>query len=334
MFILTPFKKYFDAKIPMVFSAVVLLSLVIIIYKLNNETECNAKEFKIDAPSFMVGEFIIFSDDSKNADSWRWYFGDNSQIAFRSKVAHSFDKEGEYLVKLVINNKCTVQRVVAILPRKNSIDQSLIPKINVPNYVMEGEEIVFEDNTDSAQSWEWRFGENLKNKVDSFDKKCSYTFTSPGRKMISLVVNDDYTHVATKVIFVMPKKEEQVTKSDRKRNTIPINPFQNVPDAPPEEDNVVKVEKGPEIGGADANKIEDVFELVTNNKISYEDFLKYFCKYNLPTVVFKDQKTTSLKEFYYQVKKEKIKLKNISIQKVKDDCIVIILIDKKYKSIF
>ncbi len=334
MFILKPFKKYFDAKVPMVFLAVVLLSFVIVAYKLNNEVECNAKEFKIDAPSFMVGEFIIFSDDSKNAHSWRWYFGDDSQIAFRSKVAHSFDKEGEYLVKLVINNKCTVQRVITILPRKTSIDQSLIPKINVPDYVMEGEEIVFEDETDSAQSWEWRFGENLNNKVDSFDKKCSYTFTSPGRKMISLVVNNDYTHVATKIIFVMPKKDEQVVKSDRKRNVIPINPFQNVPDAPPEEENVVKVQKGPEIGGADANRIEDVFELVTNNKISYEDFLKYFCKYNLPTVVFKDQKTTSLKEFYYQVKKEKIKLKNISIQKVKDDCIVIILIDKKYKSIF
>ena len=82
-------------KVPMVFLAVVLLSFVIVAYKLNNEVECNAKEFKIDAPSFMVGEFIIFSDDSKNAHSWRWYFGDDSQIAFRSKVAHSFDKEGD-----------------------------------------------------------------------------------------------------------------------------------------------------------------------------------------------------------------------------------------------
>lgn len=334
MFILNPFKRYFDVKVPLLFFGVALLSLLIIVYKLNNEVECNTKEFKIDAPSFTVGEFIIFSDDSNNSHSWRWYFGDDTQIAFRSKVAHSFDKEGSYLVKLVVNNKCTLQKVVTILPRKTVVDQSLIPKINVPDYVVEGEEITFEDTTVDAQSWEWRFGENMNNKVDSFDKKCTYTFTSPGRKMISLVVNDDYTHVGTRVIFVMPKKEERVVQADKKRKVVPINPFMNVPDAPPDEGNVVKVEKGPEIGGSDANKIEDVFSLVTNGKISYEELLQYFCKYNLPTVVFKDQKTCSLKEFYYQVKKERIKLKNISIQKVKDDCIVIILIDKKYKSVF
>ncbi|VXB92909.1 conserved hypothetical protein [Flavobacterium sp. 9AF] len=334
MFVLNFFKKYFDAKVSLTFLLVTLIAGFIILYKLNNEVVCNSKEFKIDAPSLTVGEFIIFSDDTKDAHSWRWYFGDDSQIAFRSKVAHSFDKEGSYLVKLVINNECTIQQVVTIAPRKSSVDESLIPKIIVPTYIVEGEAVVFEDFTKSAESWEWRFGENLDNKVDSFDKICTYTFTSPGRKMISLVVNNDYTNVGTKIVFVMPKKEEKVTKAEKKRNVVPLNPFLNVPDAPPEEQNVVKVEKGPEIGGSDANRIEDVFSLVTDGKISYDDFIKYFCKYNLPTVVFKDQKVATIKEFYYQVKKEKIKIKNISIQKGKDDCIEIILIDKKHKSVF
>ena len=332
MFVFNQFKKSFDSKVPILFLSVFVISVFVIVYKINNVEVCDTNEFKIDAPSYKAGELIIFSDNSKNANSWRWYFGDDSQISFRSKVAHSFSKEGEYIVTLIVNNKCHIDKLITILPRKNTIDESLMPKFSSPNYVLEGDEIEFEDRTEGAKSWEWRFGES--NKVDSFDEKCTYTFDSPGEKVISLVVNGDYKHVTIKKLFVVPKKDEKV-KTEKYKSAVQWNPFQNVSDAPPEEeDNTVKIVKGPQIGGADANRITDIFELVTNSKITYDDFLKYFCKYDMPIVIFKDGKTTSLKNFFYQVKKEKIKIKNIAIQKDADDCIRTINIDKKFKSVF
>lgn len=332
MFIINQLKKSFDIKVPILFLSIVVISLFIIAYKIINVEECNVQDFQIDAPTFKAGELIIFSDKSKNSTSWRWYFGDNSQISFRSKVGHSFSKEGEYMVTLVVNNKCNVDKLITIVPRGSTVDESLMPKFRAPSYVLQGDEVEFEDRTYGANSWEWRFGES--DKVDSFDEKYTYKFDTPGEKIVSLVVNGDYKHVTIKKIFVVPKKQEN-KKVEKYKSKVPWNPFQNVADAPPEEENnVIKIEKGPEIGGADADRIADIFELVTDSKISYDDFLKYFCKYDLPIIIFKDAKTTSLKNFYYQVKKERIKIRNVSIKKNQDDCIKIINVDKKYKSVF
>lgn len=332
MFVSNQLKKSFDIKVPILFLSVFVISALILVYKIANKEECSTTSFNIDAPSYKVGELIIFSDNSKNAYSWRWYFGDNSQISFRSKVGHSFSKEGEYMVTLVINNECSIDKLITILPRTETIDESLMPKFKAPTYVLEGDEVEFEDRTTGSESWEWRFGET--NKVDSFDEKCTYVFSSPGEKMVSLVVNGDYKHVTIKKIFVIPKKEEK-EKKVKYKSEVPWNPFQNVSDAPPEEEIITtKIEKGPEIGNADANRINDIVDLVTDGNITYDDFLKYFCKYDLPIVVYKDGKTTPLKTFYYQVKKEKVKIKNLSIQKNQDDCIKVISIDKKYKSVF
>lgn len=326
-------KKYFDLKVPILFLSIFLLSSIVLIIKMNSGDECNIKEFQVDAPSFKVGELIIFSDASKKSHSWRWYFGDNTQISFRLKVAHSFMEEGEYLVKLIVNNECTIQKVITILPKENSLDKSKFPKFRVPGNVMQDEEVEFVDRTDGAKSWEWRFGES--GKVDSFDEKCTYVFTTPGKKVVSLVVNNDYKHVTIKELFVIPKKKE-VVKVEKYKSAIPWNPFKNVPDAPPEEekDDVVKVVKGPEIGGTDARKLEDILESVAKGKTNYESFLKHFCKYNLPIVIYKDAKTSSLKEFFYAVKKKGDKVKNVTIQKDGEDCIRVINIDKKHKSYF
>lgn len=325
-------KGYFDIKVIILFLSVFLLSSFVIILNMNNEVECDVNEFNVQATSFEVGELIIFSDVSKKSHSWRWYFGDESQISFRSKVGHSFEKEGEYLVKLIINNECTVEKLVTISPKKNAIDDSKMPVFRVASHVLEGEVIEFEDETEGAQSWEWRFGES--GKVDSFEKQCSYVFTSPGAKRVSLIVNNDYKHVSVKEVFVIPKKEVKI-KVEKHKSSIPYNPFQNVPDAPPEIENAPeKVVKGPEIGGTDAGKLESLLESVAKGKTSYENFLKHFCKYNLPIVIYKDAKTSTLREFFNAVKKKGDRVKDVTVQKDAEDCIRVINVDKKHRHYF
>lgn len=332
MFVFGKLKGYFDIKVVLVFLSVFLLSSFVIIINLNNDEECRVREFKVEATSLEVGELIIFSDVSQNAHSWRWYFGDNSQISFRSKVGHIFMKEGDYLIRLIVNNECSIEKLVTIVSKKSAVDNSKMPVFSVASHVLEGEKIDFEDRTEGAKSWEWRFGES--GKVDSFDEKCSYMFTSPGVKSISLIVNNDYKHVTVKEIFVVPKKEEKI-KIEKYKSDIPHNPFQNIPDAPPEDLNApVKVAKGPEIGGTDAGKLESLLESVAKGKTSYDNFLKHFCKYNLPIVIYRDAKTSTLREFFNAVKKKGDRVKDVRIQKDTEDCIRVINVDKKHKHYF
>lgn len=335
MFILEQLKKYFDLKILLLFASISILSSFVIFIKYLNDEECEINDFAIEADSFVTGDLIIFSEKSKNSSSWRWYFGDSTQISFRSEVAHSFEKEGEYIVKLIVNNKCEVEKLVTILPRTYSVDKKLLPKFNLPLQILQGEQLEISDNTDGAKSWEWRFGES--NKVDSFDKNASYSYETPGKKVVSLIVNGDYKHVAIKEIFVVPKKEEK-EKIERYKSDIPWNPFQNVQDAPTEDEKVVevkKVVKGPEIKNTDDDRLVEILKLVREDKITYDNFLKYFCIYQLPVVVYKDAETSSVKDFYYAVKKNNVKIKEVRISKDGDDCIrVIKILDKKYKSVF
>ncbi|CAM3750354.1 PKD domain-containing protein [Flavobacterium gelidilacus] len=335
MFILEQFKKYFDLKVLLLFASILMLSIIAILFKYTNDEECEINDFNIEADSFVVGDLIIFSENSKNANSWRWYFGDSTQISFRSKVAHSFENEGEYIVKLIVNNKCKIEKLVKILPRTYSVNKRLMPKFNLPSHILEGETLNFKDNTEGSKSWEWRFGES--NKIDSFDKNASYAYSIPGKKTVSLVVNGDYKHVAIKEIFVIPKKEVK-EKREKYKSDVPWNPFQNVQDAPteePEKEPIKKVVRGPEIKDTDNDRLIEILKLVREDKITYDNFLKYFCVYNLPVVVYKDAETSSVKDFYYAVKKNNVKIKEVKISKDADDCIrVITITDKKYKSVF
>lgn len=335
MFILEQLKRYFDLKILLLFASICALSLIVILFKYANNEDCNINDFAIEADSFFTDDLIIFSDKSKNSNSWRWNFGDSTQISFRSKVAHSFEKEGEYIVHLIVNNKCHVEKLVTILPRTYSVDRKLLPKFNLPIHIVQGENLEVIDNTEGAKSWEWRFGET--NKVDSFDKNASYTYETPGKKSVSLVVNGDYKHVEIKNIFVSPKKEE-TEKREKYKSDVPWNPFQNVPDAPtpdPEKEPLKKVVRGPEIKDTDEDKFLDILKLVREDKITYDNFLKYFCIYYSPVVVYKDAGTSTVKDLYYAVKKNNVKIKEVKINKDADGCIqAITILDKKYKSVF
>ncbi|MFD2908219.1 PKD domain-containing protein [Flavobacterium ardleyense] len=307
------------------------MSSLVIAYKYVNDEECLVSTFEVEGDSFFAGDLIVFSDNSKSSNSWRWYFGDSTQVSFRPRVAHSFDKEGEYIVKLVVNNNCVVKKIIKIAPKSYSINKKLIPKINIPSRVMEGDKVDFNDDTPGAKSWEWRFGDG--SKVDSFDKNSSYVYDSPGKRNVSLVINGDYKHVGFKEIFVMPKKESD-EKREKYKSAIPWNPFQGVKDAPADDKELIKVVKGPEIKNTDRTKLLEIFNLIIQDRVPYEDFTKYFCTYNLPAVVYKDNKTSSLKEFYYAVKNNKIKIKEVTINKDADDCIKLIMVSKKYKSFF
>lgn len=323
-------KTHFDGKIILFFIIIFVISCGLLAFKINNKAICAVKEFKIDAPSFKAGELITFSDNTPNSYEWRWYFGDGSKISYRSKVAHSFSKPGKYTVKLLINNSCTIEKTINILPKNDVIDESMLPKFYAPKVVYEGEKVQFKDSTSHAKSWEWRFGDGIK--IDAIDQNPTYVYRIPGEKIVSLVVNGDIKYVKQVKITVLPAKKEvkdvvseRLERRSNSRADIVGDYFKQLPDAP---------KRSPELAGLNEEKFKAILMGICEDKLSFENVKRYFCDDDLPLVKLRNGKTISLKELDEAIRDRNINIKKIELQKDQDGCVTIINLNYRYKTIF
>ncbi|AWG24105.1 PKD domain-containing protein [Flavobacterium kingsejongi] len=323
-------KTHFDLKIIVFFIVIFIVSCGLLAFKINEKAVCTVKEFKVDAPSFRTGELITFSDDSKNSYEWRWYFGDGTKISYRSKVAHAFSKPGKYTVKLLVNNNCTVEQTITITAKNDVLDAALFPKFKSPKIVYQGDIVKFSDSTAHAKSWEWRFGDSQK--IDALEKNPSYVYKTPGEKKVSLVVNGDIKYVKYASIVVLPAKKEQkdlvkerLERRGSARGDAVKEYFDKLPDAP---------KRSPEIANIDEEKFKKMLLGVSADQLSYENLTRYFCEDNLPLVQLKGGKSMSLKALDESVRNRGINVKKVTLQRDKDNCVTVILLNYKYKTIF
>lgn len=323
-------KTHFDGKVIMILMIVFILSCGLLAFEMNSKSACFLKEFEIKAPSFKEGEIITFSDNTPGAYEWRWYFGDGTAISYRSKIGHVFNKAGKYKVKLMVNNNCTVEKEITIIPKKEVLNMALMPKFYAPKTVYQGDEVTFADSTSHAKSWEWRFGDS--NKIDAIDQNPSHVYRIPGEKVVSLVVNSDIKYIAYQKITVLPAKKEKkdwVKERISRRSESRPDPveeyFEQIPDAP---------SRGPEIRDINEAKLKSMLLGVSENRLSYDNLIRYFCTDNLPLVQLAKGKSISLSALDDEIRSRSIKIKNLSLQKDKDGCVTIIMLDFKFKTLF
>lgn len=300
-------KTHFDSKIIGFFIIIFIFSSALLLIKKKMLSDCDITEFKVDASSYREGSLITFSEESKNSFDWQWTFGDGSKVSYLSKVSHAFEKAGSYKVKLAVNNGCTIEKTITILPFEDEKDYSLLPKFEAPNSAITGQQVNFRDLTAHAKSWEWRFGES-GGSVDATNKNPSYVFKTSGRKLVSLVVNGDVKNVKQKEIFV----KDPVVKEDK--GAVVIIPKKRGP-----------MEPGITIG----DNLERALMGVSQNKLSYKNFARYFCKDGMPTVINNDGKPMSLKEFDEEIREKEIKIKKVTFQQDKDGCVTSISVNYK-----
>jgi chitodextrinase len=303
---------HFDKRVITIFIIVFIISGTLLAFNMNTKSKCLAKEFDVKAPSLKEGELITFTDNTPDAYNWKWSFGDGEDASYRSKTAHSYSKPGKYTVKLIVNDGCTVEKEITILPSKEVLNKALVPVFYAPNTVYQGDEIKFTDSTKHAKSWEWRFGDG--NKIDATESNPTHVYRIPGEKVVSLVVNGDIKYVAYQKVTVLPAKKD---KKDWVKDKIPEAPT-----------------RGPEIGGLTEAKFRSILLGISEDKLSYSNMTRYLCEDNLPLVQLKDGKTISLKELDKDIRKRNIKIKNLSLHKDKDECVTLIVIDYKHKSLF
>lgn len=323
-------KTHFDGKIITMLIIVFILSCGLLAFKMNSKAACVLNEFEVKAPSFKEGEIITFSDNTPGAYEWRWYFGDGTAVSYRSKIGHAFAKVGKYKVKLLVNNNCTVEKEIAIIPKKEILNMALMPKFNAPKVVYQGDKVRFSDATTHSESWEWRFGDS--NKIDAIEQNPTHVYRIPGEKVVSLVVNNDIKYIAYQKITVLPTKrikkdwvKERISRRGDNRADPVDEYFNQIPKAP---------SRRPEIKDLNEAKFKSMLLGVSENRLSYENMIRYFCTNDLPLVQLKKGKSISLSALDEKIRSRSIKIKNITLQKDKDGCVTIIMLDYKYKTLF
>lgn len=179
-----------------------ILSCGLLAFKKSNAVDCDEVKFKTDETIYYENKLITFEDQSEKAFSWRWYFGDGSEISYKSKVSHVFKKPGKYTVKLLVNETCDIEKTILVLPKPiEVVKEKLVVDFEAPTRVNQGEEVQFFDRTNGADAWDWKFGET--GKTDSKVKNPKYTFKSIGVKKVILVVDNDSKNIMYKDVIVM-----------------------------------------------------------------------------------------------------------------------------------
>jgi len=313
-----------------------VLSLLVMAWRFTNHTVC--RDFHVLARSnhYYTGEVVRFESNITAYNTLRWDFGDNEGNDSKiSSAVHSYDQPGEYTASLTVNGECTEYVRVVIVPAPHVENPRLTPTFIYPQSAEVGKPVQFNDTTLGAAQWEWRFGETAT--VDATEKAPKYTYTTPGLKTVTVVINNDPQQMGLCKIYVNPAAQPKRKDRGGDRPAIVVNrvgpPLKNVPDTAavkkPEE---VTVTKAPEISDAG---FEVLLRGVANKEKTADHFAPYFCG-NLNVQANLNGKVmpfTELCNKFSTLKSEK-RIKKLSVQLVRNEktnCIIALFVNMKEK---
>lgn len=121
--------------------------------------------------SSLNGLTAVFNNQSTSAANVNWYFGDGG-ISNQQSPTYTYNNAGTYIVKLVVSNSCGKDSTTQTLP--------LVCTLPVPafDFNPDGLTIEFENNSTSATSYKWNFGDGktatLKNPTHKYATTGNY----------------------------------------------------------------------------------------------------------------------------------------------------------------
>ncbi|SNR31279.1 PKD domain-containing protein [Flavobacterium sp. ov086] len=341
-------KKNIDIKVILFFAVLLLIGITAFIIQFFNHVDCEDVKFYIFSDHSQSEESIEFYDKTHNAKSWEWDFGDGSAPDKRQHTFHVYKNPGKYKVTLTINKEC-VHTKELILKDKFAADKFGTPQIIVSKIITAGQPTYFDSRSEGAKTWEWAFGENRKG-IDETSPNPVYTFSTPGEKTITLVVNGDFSRVAKKVIYVHPRVIKKTNPLDvtayvyeknaeafaLPRGSVKKDPLEDmlqyVPVAPKtktQKDSIAAIKKAPKIS-------EDQFEIllgkVAEGSKVKDDFSEFLCDDLEIPIVKNDKDLLTFAQLCANIKGKKIKIESIRLNKDKtNNCIKGMSINYKVK---
>ena len=320
--------KHLDKLVIYLFVGAFLISAVTFAFRYMKFAPCEEVFFTVDSSSYRAGELIKFTDETEGAKSWKWEFGDSSEVKTLKRTLHNYEKAGEYQVKLIVNNICEQTKMVTIKEKLIVRDSTRYPVFSLPETIKVGQVLKVKDETENADTWEWRFGDNAS--VDAKTRKAEYVYEEPGLRSVRLIVNGDDEYIAVKKINVLPLngKKSRITEIDQPRDK-----GWNIKKAPTDAGPGVEKEKELKKPSAapyisDRNFIVKM-ELIADEKIKPQSLIDYFCgNINLPIVENGDNSTFLV--LCENIKGKKLKKLKVSLNRVKgSNCITTLTISYK-----
>lgn len=179
-------KSVFDRS-ALVFIAVLwVLALSVIGYKQIHSMMNRCPEIKIRLSENQINASLPFTASFENnkVKSWDWNFGDGSAHGTGATVSHIYKSAGKYTLTLTVNGKCTESLALDVAADDHHLPT---PVIEGPATAKVGQPVSFKEVSGLGTSWEWSFKE--PGTVDSRTQKATYTFSSAGKKTISVTMN-------------------------------------------------------------------------------------------------------------------------------------------------
>ncbi len=141
---------------------------------------------------------VGFSNNSMNADSYEWNFGDASAADNSSTEAnpsHVYSKPGKYPVILVARNTSTgkedvVEKTVVVAKAPEPPEAAFEMAFNGETVPLA---IDFKNQSVNADAYEWNFGDFDSEENESNAKEPSHIYRVPGEYTISLVAKNSAT---------------------------------------------------------------------------------------------------------------------------------------------
>ncbi|MCY7353344.1 MAG: PKD domain-containing protein, partial [Cytophagaceae bacterium] len=146
---------------------------------------------------------IAFTNTSKNAETYRWDFGDGT-TSTEANPAKEFTKAGTYKIKLTATGKTTsadysadITVNAAVLSTTPVADFTYSPSSNLTAPV----KITFTNTSKNATSYQWGFGDGTTSTAVSPTKE----FTKAGDYSVKLTATDAKNQTAQKTVTIPVK---------------------------------------------------------------------------------------------------------------------------------
>ncbi len=336
----------FDYRILGLFIALMIVGTIFFFSKAINNVDCENSTFYVVAKNRLEGETIEFYNETPNASTWKWDFGDNSKNEYEKNTTHIYKKPGKYRVTLTLNDNCITYKDVVIKSVGDLSKKIRVPEIIAPKVVKVGEEVMFDyyySGTDIF-SWEWSFGES--SRLDNTDSNPTHTYRTPGIKKVTLIINGNINSITSQTILVKPKEQEitqayaedvEIKPLKLKKGPAQIDPAEEfamtLPVVPPSSKKKSKNSiKGKNMAPSiSEEQFEILLHQVAKQSKTKDDFGAFLCDdFKIP-VLINDSKIMPFDEFCKKLIGKTLKISKIRLTTNESNCIINVEITYKIK---
>ena len=157
---------------------------------------------------------VQFNDNSENAVSFNWDFGDGATSTDKDSI-HTYSTAGIYTVNLTVSNENGTDSKTAKI-NVSETNVSILPVADFTTNVSEGYApltVQFNDKSENAVSFNWSFGDGAY----STERNPIHTYSTAGIYTVNLTVsNENGTDSKLTTINVSEKKVEEVCDDNKK----------------------------------------------------------------------------------------------------------------------